>query len=798
MPSTGSDNLSKDVRTDIRTGLSREEIGRLREQWGYNEIPEKTQPPLKRFAGKFWGLTPWMLEVTIALLWLTGKDLEMYVVAGLLVINALLGFIQEGNANSALHSLKQRLKVSARVMRDGTWSTVLARVLVPGDVVRVRSGDFVPADLRVERGEIDVDQSSLTGESAAVKKKPGDSLFSGSTVRKGESTGVVTATGATTYFGKTVELVRIAKPRLHMEEVTSRVVKWLVAMVGVLILAALVSSAVKGTAMANVLPLAIVLLVSSVPVALPTMFTVSMALGSMELSRKSVLVTRLGASEDAATMKVLCADKTGTMTLNRLSVGDVISGPGHTREEVLLYGALASQEADRDPIDLAFISAFRDSGIPARGLRRVAFVPFDPATRRTQATVEENGRRFLVLKGAVDTIADLASRSGGAEDLLRDRAALLEGKGYRVIAVAKAEEEDNVELVGIAAFHDEPRPDSAELISELEELGISVKMLTGDALSVAREIAGEVGLKGRIIKVSEERDPGEDEQFPQEIDEAAGFAQIYPEDKYAIVRSLQKRGYSVGMTGDGVNDAPALKQAEVGIAVSTATDVAKEAASVVLTSEGMESIVELVKTGRMIYQRIVTWVLNKIVKTFQVVVFVILAYLATGQYVVSVFSMVLFLFLTDFVTLSLSTDNVRYSPKPDAWNVTGLIKVAVPLGLLMIAESFGLLFAGRALLGLGGNIAGLQTFVFDFIVLLSLFNVMIVRERKRFWHSRPSRFLALATGADIGIVLAISVAGIPHLAPISLVQALFALGYAAAVCFLVNDFLKARLVERYA
>jgi H+-transporting ATPase len=508
-------------------------------------------------------------------------------------------------------------------------------------------------------------------------------------------------------------------------------------------------------------------------------------------------VTRLSASEDAATMSVLCADKTGTMTMNKLSVAKVVTSEGYTKDDVILYGTLASQEANQDAIDLAFISAARDIGIPLEGYSQKNFLPFDATTRRTESTIEREGKQFRVLKGAVSTIVQLSSSSPEKLTRLENEAEKLESQGYRMVAVATDEDNTNTKLVGAVALYDKPRADSARLIANLKDLGISVKMLTGDALPVAREIANQLGLGSNIVKASETKAQLKDDKAFEHLEKSDGFAEIFPEDKYLIVKHLQKRGYSVGMTGDGVNDAPALKQAEVGIAVASATDVAKESASVVLTSEGLESIVELVKRGRMIYQRIITWVLNKIVKTFQIVVFVIIAYMFTKEYVVSVFSMILLLFLTDFVTLSLSTDNVRYSTKPDTWNIAGLTKVAVFLGIMMVIESFILLHIGLAYFGLSGSVGKLQTFVFDFLVLLSLFNVLIIRERKHFWESRPSRFLIAAIVADAIIVVLISVLGIPELHSISLVEALFVLAYSALVCFLVNDFVKVRLIKRF-
>ena len=784
------------LKDDSENGLSSEEVAKRLSQYGYNEIPEKRTSLVIGLAKKFWGITPWMLEITIGLEWILRKYLEMYVVIGLLVFNAVLGFLQEERANSALELLKKKLQANARVKRDGKWTVGPARELVPGDVIRLRAGDFVPADVHVVQGNAEVDQSSLTGESQGTEKKAGEPLYGGSIVRRGEITGIVSSTGTRTYFGRTVELVQMAKPKLHMEEVTSKVVKWLLIIVGSFLLIALAFTVFRGIDLVGILPLAVVLMVSAIPVALPTMFTISMALGSLELMKKGVLMTRLSAIEDSATMDILCADKTGTMTMNRLSVEEEVAVDQYRGDDVILYGALASQEADQDPIDLAFLSAAKARNIPLQDHSQKRFVPFDPSTRRTEATIEKGGQQFLVLKGAVNTILPLCKDS---EDRLlnpRARVERLSMKGYRAIAVAKGTTKDDMELVGIAFLHDKPRPDSRQLIRELRDFGVGVKMLTGDALPIAKEVARGLGLGEVITKISDLKARAGDE-ISKQVEASDGFAEIYPEDKFLIVQSLQKGSHVVGMTGDGVNDAPALRQAEVGIAVSNATDVAKKAASAVLTTEGLEGIVDLVKLGRMIYQRIVTWILNKILKTFQITVFVVLVFLLTGDYIISALHMILLLFLTDFVTLSISTDNVRYSVKPDRWNITGLVKVALFLGILVIAELFALLLMGFSCFGLRGDINQLHTFTFEMLIYVELLDLLILRERSRFWSSKPSRFLLLTIAGDLILVFLISVLGLPGVTPIPPSAALFVAGLSFIIVFLINDPLKVLLVRKF-
>ncbi len=781
--------------TDLERGLSRAEVARRARTYGPNEVPETKRNPVLLFARKFWGLTPWMLELTAALTWFLRNPVDTYIVLSLLVLNGILGFYQEERASQAITFLRQQLQVNARVKRDGSWAAVPARDLVPGDLVRVRIGDFVPADLTIHEGALEVDQSALTGESLVIQKGPGEALPSGSTITKGEATGTVTATGTRTYFGRTVELVQIAKPRLHMEEVISKVVQWLLVMVGTLVGLALVYALLLGQPVYPILPLAVVLLVSAIPVALPTMFTISMALGSLELAKKGVLITRLSAGEDAATMDTLCADKTGTITMNRLRVVEVVPLPGHTDEEVLRFGALSSQEANRDPIDLAVLEAARARNIDAAGWVQRDFVPFDPSTRRTAAMIERTGEKRFALKGAINTVA----LPGGSQDDLTwigKEVERFSAKGYRSLAVAFGPNLDKALPVGLLALADPPRPDSKRYLQDLRDLGISAKMLTGDALPIAKEMAVEVGLGGQITRIADVKSELKAGGSYAAIERANGFAEIYPEDKYLVVKGLQEHRHIVGMTGDGVNDAPALKQAEVGIAVSNATDVAKKSASVVLTQEGLAGIVDLVQSGRMIYQRILTWILNKIVKTFQIVVFVVLAFLLTGQYIVSVFSMILFLFVTDFVTLSLATDTVRYSKTPDTWDIRALVRVGILLGVAIVVESFGLLVFADAGLGIAPSSPRILTLVFDYLVFLSVLDVLILRERRHFWESRPSRALLFAVILDLAVVSAVSVVGFVALPALPVLDVAAVLAFSVATAFVINDAIKVVLVHK--
>jgi len=786
------------LRTNLDVGLTEAEVTIRLKQYGYNEVPEKKTNPLVRFVKKFWGLTAWMLELIIILSWILHKYSDLYIVTALLVINSILSFAQEEKASSAVKALQQKLQVNARVLRDGAWKVIPARELVPGDIVRVRTGDFVPADAKIIMGELGIDQSALTGESMEAEKKSDEVLYSGSIVRRGEASGVVILTGVNTYFGRTIQLVQIARPKLHIEEVISQVVRWLLVIVGTLLTLALTVSVSRGVQLLEILPLMLVLLLSAIPVALPVMFTVSMAIGSMELACKGVLVTRLSASEDAATMSVLCVDKTGTITMNRLSIASIVPLNGFTEQDVVLYGALASQEANQDPIDLAFITAAKQRELIDNSFALKGFVPFDPQTRRTEAIVQKNGQEFRTMKGAVMAIAQACGLEAEAMSELETRTNELAQKGHRALAVARGDGQGQPRLVGLVTLYDPPRPDSKGLIEELKDLGVSVKMLTGDALPVAKEMAKEVGLGENVDRISELEELAKENaaQAAEVAERSAGFAEIYPEGKYTVVKSLQARGHVVGMTGDGVNDAPALSQAEVGIAVSNAADVAKGAASVVLTSEGLSSIVDLIKNGRIVYQRINTWIINKISRTILKCSFVVFAFLITGKYVISAFGMILMVFMTDFAKISLSTDNVRWSKKPETWNVTGLVRVAVILGMLMVVESLGLLYIGLRYFGLGANNQALNTFGFEILLYFAIFSLFAVRERRHFWDSGPSRTLLSVLLLDAIIAMIIATVGVPGLTPIPFMQTLSVIVYAFIFSLVVNDWVKVELIKK--
>ncbi|MDD8025804.1 MAG: plasma-membrane proton-efflux P-type ATPase [Acidobacteriota bacterium] len=784
--------------TDLARGLTEEDVRRRRTRFGPNEVAEAKPHLIGLFLKKFWGLTAWMLEAIILLSWILGKTADAAVVAGLLVMNAIVGFLEESKASRAVEELKTKLRIQVRVLRDGAWTIIPARELVPGDVVRVRPGDLLPADLKIGLGAVAVDQSVLTGESLVQERQAGDVLYAGSVLRRGEATGIVLRTGASTGFGKTIQLVQLARPKLHLEEVVAGLVKRLLGIIGSLVVLTLAVSLIRGFPILEILPLLLVLLLSAIPVALPVMFTVSMAVGARELAGTNVLITRLSAAEDAATMDVLCLDKTGTLTLNEIVLSHVVSWRPFAEEDVLLFGALASQEANQDPLDLAFINRAEQKALPLSSYIQEQFVPFNPQTRKTEASIRGAGRAFRVMKGAVAVIAEACGLDPDSLRALEAQTGTWSEKGFKTLAVAVIADAGPA-FVGWVALGDGLRPDSKALIRELRALGLSVKMLTGDAWPIAREIAREVGIGERISRMSELKSllASDHAAALKAIETSDGFAEVYPEDKYLIVQSLQAGGHVVGMTGDGVNDAPALKQAEVGIAVNSAADAAKASASVVLTSAGLSGIVDLVKNGRRVYQRINTWVLNKIQRTILKASYVAGVFLVTGDFVVSAFAMVLLLLMTDFVKISLSTDHVRWSRQPETWRIGRLVKAASLLGIAMALEAVALLALGLKLWGLSLLDPMVRTFSLEILLLSALASVFVIRERRHFWSSRPSRMLGIMIAGDAMVGILIGAFGIPgQLPPLPPAMIALTVGFTAVSTFGLNDFLKVQLLRK--
>ncbi len=726
----------------IPEGLSEGEARERLESTGPNSVPLPEPPPGRLLLAKFWGPVPWMLETAFLLELATGKDLEALIVILLLLMNGLLAFLKEEKGKAALRLLRDKMEVTARVRRDRLWKTVPAREIVPGDLVHVRQGDFVPADLLLDSGTPLLDQSSLTGESLPVPKGPGDPLFAGTFVRRGEGTGRVTRTGKDCAFGRTVQLVHDAETRSHAEATVLQIVRSLLLTDLLLALVIVPLSLRNGLSLSAITAFVLILLISAIPIALPPMFTLANALSAVTLGKREVLVTRLSAISDAAAMEELICDKTGTLTENRLAVFDVSPAPGHSGTELLQAAMNASDAATLDPLDLAILVEGKRRGlVPGSERSRISFTPFDPSTKRTEALLEESGTRIRVVKGS----PPLLSAQGLLTDLLPPA---LPG-GQRPVAVLSGPENGPLKLLGVLSFSDPLRHDSRQTLDRLRDLGVRIRLATGDTPEAAIPVARALGLSG---------DPcsGKPDPFREECDLFAG---ILPEDKFILVRRLQEKGRIVGMTGDGVNDAPALRQAEVGIAVARSTDIARASAGLVLLSPGLSGLVEVVLEGRRVTRRLQSYILNKIVKTIEIAFFLTGGLLLLHTAVIGSRQVLLLIFTNDFVTMALASDRVRISERPDILNIRQTMIRGFLFAALWLLLTFSLFRAGQTILHLSPEKC--QTLSFLTLVLTGIGNVLVIRHPGPLVKSPPSRTLLLILGADI--LVAGILAGTPFL-----------------------------------
>ncbi|MGW8322497.1 MAG: plasma-membrane proton-efflux P-type ATPase, partial [Thermodesulfobacteriota bacterium] len=619
-------------------GLSAAEAEERLQKCGYNEIKEKKVSPLRKFLGYFWGPIPWMIEVAAMLSLLVRHWVDFCIILALLIFNAVVGFWQEYQSGNAIEALKKGLALKSRALRDGTWQEVDAKELVPGDIIRLRMGDIIPADTKLVEGDyLSVDQSALTGESLPVSKKTGDVGYSGSVAKQGEMVALVTATGESTYLGKTAKLVAGAKSVSHFQRAVLQIGDYLIFLSLGLVVVLMLVQLFRGAHFLELVQFALILTIASIPVAMPAVLSVTMAVGALALSKLKAIVSRLESIEEMAGMDILCSDKTGTLTQNKLTLGDPVTFAVKDARELILAAALASKIENQDAIDLAVIGALQDPNL-LEAYEPLKFVPFDPVSKRTEGTVKDaQGGIFKFAKGAPQVILGMSRVSDAdkkrAEQVVNDFAA----KGYRTLGVARAEGEGPWQFLGILPLYDPPREDSAETIAQAQAHGIQVKMVTGDNLAIGREIAGQLGL-GRNVYAAEKllktgKEAGQmATDTAEQVEEADGFAQVFPEHKYGIVKALQARGHIVGMTGDGVNDAPALKQADVGVAVSGATDAARSAADLVLTAPGLSVIVRAVEEARRIFERMNSYAIYRITETIRIMIFVVLAMIAFNFY----------------------------------------------------------------------------------------------------------------------------------------------------------------------
>lgn len=770
-------------------GLSTTEAKRRLEQYGYNELPEKKRRPIVDFLSHFWGPIPWMIEAAALLSALIRHWADFVIVLVLLVANAVVGFWEEFSAGNAIAALKANLALRARVKRDGHWQDVAARELAPGDRVRLRLGDIVPADAELLEGDaVEVDQSALTGESLPVEKKNGDVVFAGSILRRGEIDAVVTATGENTKFGKTAQLVDTGHRASHFQKAVLKIGDYLIVLAVCLVVLIIGVAMFRGDQFSTTLQFALVLTIAAIPVAMPTVLSVTMAVGARLLTGKQAIVSRLAAVEELAGIDVLCSDKTGTLTQNKLQLGEPFCLGDARAEDVILAAARASRAEDNDPIDAAVLAGLTTSKVAAPD-KVVHFQPFDPVSKRTEATIRTgDGRQIKVSKGAPQVILKLATNAPEIQSDVERAIAKFASRGFRSLGVAESSGGNQWRFLGILPLSDPPREDSRLTIETARTMGVQVKMVTGDQVAIAKEIAKQVGLGANIVDASVFADTRHHEGGPlaDAIEKADGFAQVYPEHKYHIVETFQKRGHITGMTGDGVNDAPALKKADVGIAVSGATDAARAAADIVLMSPGLSVIIDAIQESRRAFQRMNSYAIYRITETIRVLLFMTLSILVFNFYPVTAVMIVMLALLNDGPILAIAGDNVRYADKPESWNMRTVLGMSTILGIAGVVASFGLFYLGEHTFGL--NRDSLQTFMFLKLAVAGHLTIFVTRTRGAFWSIPPSPTLLWSTVLTKALATLAAVYGW-FMTPIGWKWAMLIWGY-AIVWFVLNDGIK--------
>jgi H+-transporting ATPase len=770
-------------------GLSQAEAQKRLTQYGANEIAEKKTNPFLKFLTYFWGPIPWMIEVAVILSGVVRHWPDFFIILLLLVSNAVVGFWEERQAGNAIAALKAKLAIKAKVKRDGKWTDPAAREVVPGDVIRLRLGDIVPADARLLAGDpVEVDQSALTGESLPAERKPCEAVFSGSIIRRGEIEAMVYATGAKTYFGKTAQLVQEAHTVSHFQRAVLKIGDYLIILAVALVAVIITVALFRGDPILATLQFALVLTVAAIPVAMPTVLSVTMAVGARLLAKKEAIVTRLAAIEELAGVDVLCSDKTGTLTQNKLTLGDPFSVNGIPADQVILCAALASRAEDKDTIDLAVIGGLKNDQA-LKGYQVVHFQPFDPVHKRTEATVKaEDGKQFLVAKGAPQVILQMSTNAGEVKAAVEKAVNEFAGRGFRSLGVARADQEGQWRFLGVLPLFDPPREQARATIASARQMGVNVKMVTGDQVAIARETARQLGMGTNILDASGLGDTKHHEtaQSAEAIEKADGFAQVFPEHKFHIVDVLQQCGHIVGMTGDGVNDAPALKKADCGIAVSGATDAARAAASIVLLASGLSVIIDAIKESRKIFQRMNSYAIYRIAETLRVLLFMTLAILVFNFYPVTAVMIVMLALLNDGAILSIAYDNVHYKDKPEAWNMRLVMGISSVLGVIGVVAAFGLFYLGERVFHL--DRAHIQTLMYLKLSVAGHLTIFLTRTRGPFWSIRPARVLWVAVLGTQMLATLIAVYGL-FMTPLGWSWAAFVWGYALAWA-LVNDRVK--------
>ncbi len=729
-------------------GLTSAEAAERLEKFGPNEIPENKESTFHRIFRRFWGPIPWMIEIAAVLSALVNKWEDFSIIMVMLLVNAILDFYQESKALNAINALKKSLASTALVLRDGKWVVVNAREIVPDDIIKIKIGDIVPADAVLVDGDfILADQSALTGESLPVTKKVDDEVYGNAIVKKGEMIARVTTTGLSTYFGKTVKLVSKAQKeqKSHFQAMVIKVGNFLILLTVVMIAIILAVGFHRHENILDLLEFSLVLTVAAIPVALPTVLTVTMAVGAINLARKKAIVSRLAAIEELAGMDILCSDKTGTLTKNVMTISTPYSVGDFKADDVLFYGALASLEENQDPIEMPVFQYLKKHKIYNKltNYKLKKFIPFDPVNKKTISEYDN----LTVTKGAPQVII-AECRHDFDKEKAENKVKEFAAKGFRTLGVAfKPHADDRFRFVGLIPLYDPPRDDSEETIRDLKEHGVDTKMVTGDNIEVAKYIAGILAIGSDIKNIKDLKgqdsseykilaqvitenlykklNPKVDDQQVKEvvndvvfkvqkalndmpipkghirqheseiielIEQSNGFAQVFPEDKYYIVDKLQKARHIIGMTGDGVNDSPALKKADCGIAVSGATDAARAAGDIILMAPGLKVINDAIKMARITFERMKGYTIYRIAETVRVILFMTLAIAVFNFYPVTALMIILLALLNDIPILTIAYDNTKVRKFPVKWDMKEVLALSGWLGLAGVLSSFGLFF----------------------------------------------------------------------------------------------------------
>ena len=836
----------KALGVDAARGLSAQEARERLARFGANEIEAKEEPPWHRVFRRFWGPIPWMIEIAAILSAVVGKWEDFAIIFVMLLVNAGLDFFQEGRALSALRALRKRLAMEVVVLRDGAFATVPARELVPGDIVKLRIGNVVPADVQLLSGDyLSIDQSAFTGESLPVTRRAGAVAYASTVVKQGEMLAVVLNTGAHTNFHGVVALVAKAglEERSHFQKMVVRIGDFLIALTALLVLLIVMVALFRHEPFLEIARFALVLTVAAIPVALPAVLSVTMAVGALNLARRKAIVSKLTAIEELAGADVFCSDKTGTLTRNEMRVAEPLALPGHDERELFLLAALASRPENRDPIEQP-IFAYIEERFPQldwKSYRQAAFAPFDPVRKRTEARVEKAAERFVAVKGAPQVLLAMSELSEEAAAKLRERVQALAAKGYRTLAVGRGLGEQPLELVGLIPLYDPPREDSKQVIADMRAHGLAVKMVTGDNLAIALEIGRLLGLEPRTMRSEQisgsagsellalssalsaalyqrlkpEVSRKDADRFAAEVMDAVAkrydtrllereflhthesaivemiesvdiFAEVVPEDKYRIVDTLQKGGHIVAMTGDGVNDAPALKKADCGIAVENATDAARAAAAIILTAPGLGVINEAVKQARITFERMKSYSIFRIAETIRIILFMTLSIVIFNFYPVTALMIILLALLNDLPILAISVDHTRVDRNPVRWNMPEMLTVSSALGVAGVVASFLLFFLLRQH-GFAEDM--IRTMLFLKLIVAGHSTLYLTRAQGWFWERPyPAPLLFAATFGTEILGTLIAVYGV-FVTPVGWKYALWMWAYALA-WFLVNDVVK--------